>query len=74
MSEYRLFQGTTVIVGDCVSFSWKGIAMLKFDWQSVGVKSIINVKGMGKRQPLRVANRWGLSRTRIYAFSRRVEY
>ena len=57
-----------------VSFSWKGIAMLKFDLQSVSIISKINVKGMGKRQSLRPATPWKLLRNRIYALSRRVEF
>ena len=42
--------------------------------QEVGVKGRIYVKGMGKRQPLRLANRWRLSEAKIDALSRRVEF
>jgi hypothetical protein len=48
--------------------------MLLFDLQSVSIISKINVKGMGKRQSLRLATPWKLPKNRIYALSRRVEF
>jgi outer membrane protein OmpA-like peptidoglycan-associated protein len=42
--------------------------------RSAGVRGRIYVKGMGKRQPLRLANRWRLSEAKIDALSRRVEF
>ncbi len=42
--------------------------------KEAGVRGRIDVKGMGKRQPLRLANPWRLSKSKIEALSRRVEF
>ncbi|RKZ38837.1 MAG: hypothetical protein DRQ49_13220 [Gammaproteobacteria bacterium] len=58
----------------CDRVSRRRAKVVKNSLRNAGVKSRIDVKGVGKRQPLRLANRWKLSKSKINALSRRVEF